>query len=170
MQSQSKNLRTTLKNSLAGARKIAILGIGSDLRADDVAGMLASEGIARSCARSKTKVPAKVYFGGTAPENLTGEIKRFKPSHIIMIDSIDLKKKPGTIFALQPEQVGGGASFSTHKMPARVLVDYLLKSFPCSVVIVGIQPKTVEFGKALTKEVERSSRETARTIAGLLKR
>jgi len=170
MQLLKQNLRKTLRSNLANAKKIAILGIGSDLRADDGAGMLAAEEIKRFLAKNKRHILAKVFLGGTAPENLTGEIKRFKPTHIIMIDSVDFSKRPGTIVTLKPADVGEGVSFSTHKMPARILVDYLRSSFECTVFIVGIQSKLLDFGKPMSKSVLRAAKEVAKIINGSLKK
>ena len=67
-------LKTSLKNRLEGAAKIAVLGIGSLLRADDAAGMLVAEEVEKRCGKTKGKPEVKVFFGETAPENLTGEI------------------------------------------------------------------------------------------------
>lgn len=164
-QNLRQNLRTSLKSSCSGFRKLAILGIGSDLRGDDGAGVLAANILKRSFARSKKRLPVKVFIGGTAPENLTGEIKRYKPSHIIIIDTADFKERPGTVVVLDPRDVGGGVSFSTHKMPARILVDYLQSSLECEVTIVAIQPKNIDFGKPLTKMVAGSVKEVAGAVA-----
>jgi hydrogenase 3 maturation protease len=165
-----KNLRKVLQSSVAGAKRLAILCIGSDLRADDGAGPLAAERLSKYLSRSKKRHPAKIFSGGTAPENLTGEIKRYKPSHILIIDTADFKEKPGTIVVLDPGDVGDGVSFSTHKMPAKILVDYLQKSLECEVTIVGIQPKTVDFGKPISATVARSAGVVADAIMDLVKR
>lgn len=163
-----QTLRTNLKSSLAGAGKLAVLGIGSDLRGDDGAGILVVEKLQNSLSKLKKRPPVRIFIGGTAPENLTGEIKRYKPSHIIIVDTADFKEKPGTVILLDPQDVGGGVSFTTHKMPARILVDYLQKSFPCNVIIIAIQPKNVDFGKPLTRAVEGSAKEVALALSDLI--
>ena len=63
-----------LKPELKGASKIVVLGVGSELRGDDIAGILAAENL-----KGKTSDKLQVLIGGTAPENLTGEIKKLKP-------------------------------------------------------------------------------------------
>lgn len=166
-QSLRQTLKTILKSNFIGARKLAVLGIGSDLRGDDGAGILVVEKLQKSLSKLKKRFPVKVFVGGTAPENLTGEIKRYKPSHIIIVDTADFKEKPGTVVVIDPQDVGG-VSFSTHKMPAKILIDYLRKSFPCEVTIIGIQPKTVDFGKPLTKAVAGRAKEVALAIGDLV--
>lgn len=155
-----ETLRKALIARLKGAKKIAVLGIGSDLRGDDAAGVMVAESVSR-----KTRSPRlKVYIGSTAPENLTGEIRKFKPSHLVMIDTAELKGKPGAIFILRPEDFGDAVSFSTHKMPAKVLIDYFLKSFKCSFTLIGIQPKSIGFGDKISRPVRNSIKEVADSI------
>ena len=70
-----QKLKMQLKQKLENAGKVAVLGVGSELRGDDVAGIMAAEQIER-ISRPKTTAPElKVFIGHTAPENLTGEIK-----------------------------------------------------------------------------------------------
>jgi hydrogenase 3 maturation protease len=163
-----RTLRETLSSPAACARRVAVLTIGSELRGDDGAGVLVGDKLQKSLARRRKRIPVKIFFGLTAPENLTGEIKRFKPSHVIIVDTADFKEKPGTVVVLDPGDVGDGVSFSTHKMPAKILVDYLQKSLECEVIIIGIQPKTVKFGKCLSKVVAGSAKEVALAIGDLV--
>jgi hydrogenase 3 maturation protease len=107
----------------------------------------------------------KIFVGATAPENLTGDIKKFNPSHILLIDSVDFKDVPGSVLVLNPRDLGDGVSFSTHKMPAKVLMQYFSNSLKCSTILVGIQPRTIDFGKPLSKKVISSVREMAGVIA-----
>jgi hydrogenase 3 maturation protease len=157
-----------LKNKLINAKRVAILGIGSDLRGDDVAGILAAQQIEKVIGRKKTSLEVRVFLGETAPENLTGEIKRFEPTHLIIIDSADLDTEPGQIRVLNTEEIGG-TSFCTHSLPIKVMVDYLLESFKFQAIIIGIQPKTLIFGAKPTKEVLSSAKHLADTITNLLK-
>ena len=145
-------LKTNLKNRLEGAAKIAILGIGSLLRADDAAGMLVAENIEKHCGKTNRKPEIKVFFGETAPENLTGEIKKFEPTHLIIIDSGDAGKEPGAITIINPEEVTG-VSFSTHQLPTGIMIDYLLKFIKCRVTVIVIQPKILTFNHPLSKEI-----------------
>ena len=149
------NLTKLLRKSLDGARKIAVLGVGSDLRADDVAGMLVAEKLHKRCTKNGSNPLLEVFLGATAPENLTGEIKRFSPSHLIIVDAADTGAEPGTINVIPPENVAG-ISFSTHQMPLKLMVDYLNQSFECKIMIIGIQPGVLKFGQSPSKEVLKS--------------
>jgi hydrogenase 3 maturation protease len=154
-----QSLKTELKIRLKAAKRIAVLGIGSEFRADDAAGMIVAESLAK-------KSPwLKAFLGATAPENLTGEIKKYKPTHIIIIDTADIKEKPGTILLLKKEDVGAGVSFSTHKLPAKVLMDYFTQSLKCDIIFVGIQPKNLKFGGKVSREVKSSIKEVSCAIS-----
>lgn len=163
-----RNLIKVLKDRFSGSKRVAVLGVGSDLRADDISGMLVSEQLKERLTRKKSSRAVKIFFGGTAPENLTGEIKKFKPTHLLIIDTIDCGKKAGSIYLFKPEEIAQGASFSTHKMPAKVLVDYLVSSCGCGATILGIQPKTIEFGKKVTPAVLSSVKKLSSALADIL--
>jgi hydrogenase 3 maturation protease len=169
-----QNLKKELKNRLSGAAKIAVLGIGSQLLGDDAGGVLAAEtlrhaltlaGKARSTFGRKTpkKPDVGIFIGGTAPENITSEIKRFNPSRLIIIDAADMGIPPGDIKLIDPEHIGG-ISFSTHNLPATMLIEYLKQFLKCEVIIIGIQPKSLEFGKEPSAEMKNA----AETVVKLL--
>ncbi len=163
-----RTLRKTLRNRFYDAEKIAVLGIGSNLRADDVSGMLAAGNLKDKLSKRKTRIPVKIFFGETAPENLTGEIKKFKPSHLIMIDTIDAGKRVGSIYLFKSEDIGDRTSFSTHRMPAKILIDYLVSSCGCQTTVIGIQPKTVDFGRAVSGSVKTAAERLAAILAGTM--
>jgi len=156
-----KTLEKFLKNRLKSAKKIALLAIGSEFRADDAAGLLVAQKLS---SRKKNSRKFKIFIGATAPENLTGDIRRFKPSHILLIDSVDFNEKPGSIVVLSPRDIGDGVSFSTHKMPAKVLMRYFSQSLECDPVLIGIQPASIEFGKPPSKAVLSAVREVASAL------
>ncbi len=125
------------------------MGIGSELRADDAAGLSVAVRMEKIL---KDNPNIKAYCGGVNPENLTGEIKKFNPSHIIIIDSADFGEKPGEVKIIQQQDIRG-ASFSTHQLPLKFLIDYLKESLACEIVLIGIQPKTISFGEMPSEEI-----------------
>jgi hydrogenase 3 maturation protease len=91
-----------------------------------------------------------VLIGETAPENLTGEIKKSKPSHLIIIDAAEISKKSGEVALFGPQEIKG-ISFCTHQLPMNVMVDYLRNYIDCEFLFVGIQPKSLKVGNNLSK-------------------
>lgn len=159
-----QNLQIILKKKLENAKKVAVIGIGSELRSDDAAGLLVAEKL------QKSKIPKlKVFLGATAPENLTGEIIKYKPSHIIIIDSAEMNQKPGTALLINPEEAGG-ISFSSHTLPIKMMVDYLSESLKSEILIIGIQPKTLMFGENVSKEVMGSVKKISNLIQKILQK
>lgn len=156
-----------LKQKLNNARRVAILGIGSELRGDDIAGLLVARQIEKTITKQTTSPEVRVFIGETAPENLTGEIKKFQPTHLIIIDAAELNKEPGHIEIMEPGTIGG-TSFCTHSLPIKVMVDYMLESFKFEAILIGIQPKTLVFGAQPTKEVVAAAKHLADTISILL--
>ncbi|MGA1979990.1 MAG: hydrogenase maturation peptidase HycI [Sedimentisphaerales bacterium] len=164
-----KNLAAVLKQKLENAGKVAVLGIGSELRSDDAAGVLAAQQIKKISSKKKLLHLIKVFIGSTAPENLTGEIKKFKPSHLIIIDSADMNAPPGQVTIINSEKVGG-TSFCTHSLPLKVMIDYLRQSCDCETIIIGIQPKNLSVGGPISKEVDRAAQELAVIVVNLLEK
>jgi len=162
-------LKKALSHRLKGVKRVAVLGIGSDLRQDDAAGMLVAQDLEKFSRKRRSSPKLKAFLGSTAPENLTGEIRDFKPDRIILVDTVDIKEKPGTILLLMPEDASGGISFSTHKLPAEILVGYFTKSLKCEVMIIGIQPKGLDFGKAPSRTVISAAKEVSQAIKDAIK-
>jgi hydrogenase 3 maturation protease len=158
----AQGLKTLLKNRLAGARKVVVVGVGSDLRADDVAGLLVVERL-QHFLRGKKSCRLRVVFGDTAPENMTGPIRRHQPSHVVIVDSAEMQKKAGAITLIDPEKIKG-VSFSTHQLPLSIMVRYLGQELACEVLVIGIQPNSVAFGGPVSGCVKRSAGRLAQIL------
>ena len=161
---QSPSLRSALKERLKGAGRITLLGIGSRFRGDDAAGLIVAEKVAES----KGTPRLKVLLGETAPENMTGVIRKSKPTHIILVDAADFKKKPGTVRLVKPEEATG-ACFCTHQLPLQIMVDYLTKTMGSEVLIIGIQAKTLSFGSAMGEPVRKAALNLSSVLTAAIK-
>lgn len=123
--------------------------------------------MAEQLLKNPPKLPAsrkfKVFIGATAPENLTGAIRKFKPDHVILVDAADFKKKPGTSRLIGPGEAQG-TCFCTHQLPLQIMADYIQQTMDAKVTIIGIQVKTLSFGNPLEKAVEKAALELASLI------
>jgi len=146
-----QKIREKLASNLKGAKKVAILGVGSDLRGDDAAGLLVSSLLAKSLKSPKVKV----FLGDTAPENLTGEVRKFKPTHLIIIDCADFELKAGAVMIFKPGDIAG-ITFSTHRLPLKLIADYMESAIKCKTVIIGIQPKGMKFDSQVSVAIKNS--------------
>ncbi len=160
-------LETILRNKLKTAKKVVLLGVGSDLRGDDAAGMLVAGRLQRLPSNSGLKRRLKVLFGATAPENMTGEVRRFKPTHVIIVDAAQMRRRSGAIEVIEPDSIEG-ITFTTHQLPMNILARYLNSELGCEVIFIGIQPKTLKFGKSVSREVKTSVSKLATIIKKIL--
>jgi hydrogenase 3 maturation protease len=161
-------LKTQLHSRFKTATRIAFLGVGSELRGDDAAGLLVAEHLEEilpaSLGRGKEW---KVFLGGTAPENFTGVIKGFNPSHVVIIDSADMRGKAGEVRIIDPQQLSG-ITFCTHQLPLNIMVDYMRESLQCEVTIIGIQPQSLAFGEGISQQVHDAVHGVAEAIKDAL--
>lgn len=148
-----------LSSFLKGAGRVAIIGVGSELRGDDVAGL---EVVRRL--RRKLKSPKVLLVeGGVAPENFTAEIRRFKPSHVFIVDATDFGAEPGEVILAEPEAVVG-QSISTHTMPLSILASYLREQTGAKVLLMGVQPASAMMGATMSEQVMRAIDELTATL------
>jgi hydrogenase 3 maturation protease len=106
----------------------------------------------------------KIFLGGAVPENITGQIKRFSPDHLIVIDAADIGKKAGAFAVFNPQDDITGISFSTHRLPLRILLEYLSAFFEYRATIIGIQPKRHDLYGSVSPEIARSASRIAVAI------
>jgi hydrogenase 3 maturation protease len=135
------------------------------LRGDDAAGLLTAKEVTRLLSARTTRDPQiAVFVGDTVPENLTGEIKRFRPTHLVIVDAANFGQTPGHVRLLPPETFGVNASFSTHGLSLKVLADYLRTFIACEVLTIGIQPATLDAMQPPSAPVRNAARDVAAAI------
>ncbi|KAF5089033.1 hydrogenase maturation peptidase HycI [Methanobacterium aggregans] len=145
-------LKEYLKNFLKNREKIFILGIGNDMKGDDAVGPVLADKLFSNFQHQEDIV---VVNGGNVPENYTGTIRRENPSHIIFIDAVEMEKEPGYVKLVKKEEIPN-YSISTHAMPISFLIKYLESAVDSKMILIGIQPKSMELGQGISKEVEKS--------------
>ena len=115
-------------------------------------------GVALARALTK-KFPAAAHIriagGGEAPENFTGVIRAFAPSHVILLDAVDHCLAPGTVFLADEKSIAVG-DMTSHHLPLRLLMRFLGTSLPCRVILVGVQPRTLLPGNRLSHPVRKT--------------
>jgi hydrogenase 3 maturation protease len=151
-------LSEALRAWLKGAKKVAILGIGSGLRGDDALGPVFIRMMKRRVGKK-----VRLFDCGTVPESFAGPIKRFRPTHILMIDAAQMDLSPGQARLITPDKIGG-ITISTHAIPLNVLSEYFASTIGCKVALLGVQPKTVGFDEMLSKDVEAALKRLADVV------
>lgn len=151
-----------LKNWLGACPKLVVLGIGNPLRGDDALGLDILKIL-------KGKVPTSVRLieCQTTPENFAGKIERLKPSHVLIIDAAYFGANPGGARLVPTEEIAGIA-VSTHAMPLYMLAEILKNSIGAKVVLLGVQPKIVDFGEELSPELVVALKKIGEQLVGVL--
>jgi hydrogenase 3 maturation protease len=129
--------------------RVAVLGVGNDMKGDDGAGVWVARALA---ARIRDAPDVLVIDGGTAPESFTGPIRRFRPDLVVEIDAAHLDQDAGGV-AWVDWRDADGMSASTHTLPPSVLARFLSDDLGCRVALIGIQPATLELGHGLSPDV-----------------
>lgn len=152
-------LMQQLMNDQKDPPRVAIVGIGNELRNDDAAGVM----VARNLLRYENPGHALILRAGHAPENFTKELRTYSPQLVLMVDAADMGKTPGSVSLIPFEQIDGMTA-STHSLPLSMLSRYLVLELHCPVVIVGIQPRSNDVGETVSPEVRHTVDEVAEAI------
>jgi hydrogenase 3 maturation protease len=176
-------VKDDLRNFLSGAQRIAIVGIGQGYRQDDAVGIIVVENLFMKLSGGQvpplslyeTEFPTtagivKLYQGYETPENLTGRLRKFLPTHVLFIDAAQLAEEPGTL-ELVPISEVQGETLSTHDLPLSVLGEFLEKDMGSKVALLGIQPLSIGIGpeKSLSEPVGQAASAASELIAQVLK-
>lgn len=137
----------------AGGR-IIVLGVGNILLTDEGVGVRAIQEL------EKLGFPENVEFvdGGTAGYGLIPMIEG--ADRLIVVDAVDARAKPGTIYRFTPEDVASDKKkpmtrFSLHEVGLIEALELArLVGNECETILFGIQPKSLEWGMELTPELE----------------
>ncbi len=135
--------------------RLAVVGIGQELRGDDAVGMFLASRLQGEPTRSGRLLAVEA---GPAPENFTGTLRRFRPDLVLLVDAAFMNEPAGTIGWLS-WQDAAGFSASTHTLPLHLLAEYLTAELGCEVALLGIQPAQLSVGAELTPRVRQSALE-----------
>ena len=109
-----------------------------------------------------------VASGGEAPENFTGAIRAFAPSHVLLLDAVDHGLAPGTAFVVDENAITMG-DMTSHRLPLKLLMHFLAVTIPCRVILVGVQPQSLRPGNRLSAPVKKTLPRLAEWLARVLK-
>ncbi len=145
--------------------RIALVGVGHELRGDDAAGVI----LARLMQPLAESNPSRllVVNAGQAPENFTRVLRDFHPDLIVFVDAAQMNGAPGTIRWLAWQDTAG-LSGSTHTLPIHVLASFLSADLGCEIGLLGIQPAGNVMDAPLSPAVQQAVTELADRLAMIL--
>ncbi|MFA5266961.1 MAG: hydrogenase maturation protease [Methanoregula sp.] len=136
----------SLEGRIKNTGRLAIVGIGDELNPPDRLGMFTAQVI------GEQKIPGvEVFFAGTVPESITGPLRRYRPDHVLFLDSADMDVRPGAIALIEPEQIHA-SPLSTHVLPLSVVMEYVGRETGAGITLLGIQPDLSGTDKDLLDE------------------
>jgi len=161
-------LRNALRLFLSDAKNTVILTIGNEMRRDDGIGIEIFRKL-----RDFEPLPSSVLLlnTGTTPENFTRSIENWDPTHLLIIDAVDIgeeRKEPGEIVLIQMNEIHN-LTVSTHKMSLTLLNKYLSNRLNLKVKLLGVQIKDVSFGEGLSSELMHIPIKVAKLISSIFK-
>ena len=140
------------KSNPAGPSRICFVGVGSDLRGDDSAGLWVARTLMQDAAIGRAP-NLLIVEGGPAPENHTGKIRAFHPDVVLLVDAAHMDEPPGSLRWISLDEIDG-MSASSHSLPLSVLASFLTAEMGCDVLVLGIQPEQNEFDSRLSPAVQ----------------
>lgn len=155
------------------AKRVLILGVGNVLFGDDGFGPAAAEYLQKNC-----KVPNDVYVMdvGTGAGDILFNValSSKKPKKIIILDSVNMKRKPGEVFQLSLDELPADrmSDFSMHFFPSPNALKELRDQMGVQVVIVACQagkmPDSVSPG--LSEAVQKTLPKAAEMVLELARK
>jgi len=156
-------LKRLLSDFLTDCRRLLVLTVGNELRSDDGLGPY----LASLLQEAMEERGHLVINAGTVPENFTGKIRSERPSHILIVDAVEMREEPGTVRLIERDSISE-YSISTHAMPLSFLVRYLEDQGAYRIALMGVQPENLEFGTGLSPAVEDAVHDLAGMIISAL--
>ena len=142
--------------------KIVVIGIGNLLLMDEGVGVHTINELERYDLPNNVEI----YDGGTGGFKLIDLMHNTKK--VIFIDAVDIDKAPGTITIFKSKDVCSQYPKKKYSLHDTDLLEVIkmteLLDNPPEIEIVGIQPKTINYGTTLSKELADSMSDIINTI------
>ncbi|MDD8030874.1 MAG: hydrogenase maturation protease [Acidobacteriota bacterium] len=137
------------------SQKTCLVGIGNQLRGDDGFGPYFIESL-----RCQDLIPGiNLMTVEDVPENFAFPISKKDLDNVVFVDAVILNAPAGTvIFGPLDEFEEIGQIASTHKLSLRLTARVLEESGK-KVFLLGVVPKTMEFGQKLSPEIKEIAEE-----------
>ncbi len=145
-----------------GERRVVLVGVGNPMRGDDGVGVRIIELL-----EAMSLDGVMLLNTETVPEAFTGKVESYEPTHALLLDAANFGGQPGETKLIDSEHIGGQA-ISTHSLPLNIFISYIEKSLGITVLLLGVQPKTVTFGEEMTPELVEASKRIAETLHRIL--
>ncbi len=146
---------------------ILVLGLGNSIMTDDGFGVNVVNALS---SRYHFHGKIRLIDGGTLGLDLLPHLEEVES--LLIIDALDMRDKPGSIFRLEGEEVprAFASKLSVHQMGLQDLlaVAELQGHVPTRLVVWGVQPASIEMGTELTAMVASAVEPVMQKVLGEL--
>jgi len=144
--------------------KVAILGLGNILLKDEGFGVH----VLKELEQQNLPENVELIDGGTASLDVLSALKDI--TKLIIVDSVTYGKEPGTTYCFRPDDLRAKAHSSTlslHQMSVLESLSAVKKmgNLPEEIIVVGAEPKVIDWGLDLTPELKQKIPEVLNIIA-----
>lgn len=132
---------------------VLVLGIGNLVMSDDAVGVVVAQELLK---RYNFTGNVEVIDGGTLGLDLLPKLENI--TNLIMIDAVETGKEAGSCVRLSGEElpIALSTKVSPHQMGLKDLlaVSELMGHSPKEMILIGVQPESIEMAVGLTTAVE----------------
>ncbi len=159
------SLETELREYFGEDKKrVVLVGVGNSLRGDDGVGVKIIELL-----EMKNLPDILLLNTETVPEAFTDKVTDYKPTHILLLDAANFHGSPGETKLIASDKIGGHA-ISTHSLPLNIFISYLEYSTSVKTLLLGIQPRNIDFYSEMTPEVLDAAVKVSEMLYRILKK
>lgn len=161
------NLRKRREVMVLQTGNVGVLALGNILRQDEGVGI-------HLLSKLRGRLPENVELldGGTSGLELLSFLER--KERLIVLDAVDDGAEPGEIIEWSEKEIPKYTSgkLSVHQMSfAEVLYwSHFIGAIPDEIIVIGIQPQSLNWGTGLTETVQRSLLEALEKVLNHLQR
>ena len=143
-------------------KRVVLVGVGNPMRADDGIGPKIIELLQENPLDHVLLINSE-----TVPESFTSKVTGFEPSHVLLIDAANFRGEVGDTKMITSAQIGGQA-VSTHSLPLTIFISVIEHDLDLNVMLLGIQPRTIDFYAPMSPDIEEKASLIANTLYQVL--
>ncbi len=157
------SLEQTIRSTNKPPPRIAIVGMGHELRGDDAVGVMVARRL-----QALSNSNWLVLDAGPAPENFSSKLCEFSPDILLLVDAVQMDALPGSIRLLAVDDTEI-YSVATHALSPHLWITYLQIELNCVIKLLGIQVGQCSLGTLLSSPVSMSAERIVQVIEQLVR-
>lgn len=124
---------------------VTVVGVGNPILGDDSAGCLVARALRGTRGLS-------VVLADDIPESYVCTITESEPDCVVLVDAVDMNAPPGSVALLEQVELSLYQA-STHRVPLRLIADFIRRDHRADVFVLAIQPRQLWLGAGASPEV-----------------